>query len=188
MSTIYVGYMRAFMKTVTVKQIQERVRNTHPRTRKAHLNTAIGLGIKGGGMVISLVLVPMTIDYLSTDTYGTWLTISSAVAMMAFFDIGVGNGLRNKLSEAIAQHDTVLARSYVSTAYAVFGAIQVVIVGVFLLAASYVPWQRILNTNIDTSQLQVVMLLTVVGIAINSYSTFCLTYYMPFKNQVGLAF
>lgn len=176
------------MKTVSIKQIQERVRNTHPRTRKAHLNTLFGLGIKGGGMVISLLLVPMTIDYLSTDTYGTWLTISSIVTMLAFLDIGIGNGLRNKFSEAVARQDHHLARVYVSTAYAVFTAIQVGIVGVFLLIVRYVPWQRVFNTTIDSQQLQTVVLLTVVAMAIKlvldilSYVLFALQE----PSQVGL--
>ena len=155
-----------FMKSVSINAIQQRIRNAHPRTRKAQLNTVLGLGIRGGGMVISLLLVPITLDYLSTDTYGTWLTISSAVAMLAFFDIGVGNGLRNKLSEAIALQDSLLARSYVSTAYAVFGIIQLAIVGFFLLVVRYVPWSRVFNTSIDTTQLQTVVLLTVVAIAV----------------------
>ena len=154
------------MKTIALDYLRERIRNAHPRTRKAQLNTVLGLVIKGGGMLISLLLVPMTIDYLSTDTYGTWLTISSIVTMLAFFDIGVGNGLRNKFSEAVANQDTVLARAYVSTAYSIFGAIQLVLICLFALIFSYVPWQRIFNTSIDTSQLQMVVLLTVVAMAV----------------------
>ena len=154
------------MKTLTVRKIQEHVCNTHPRTRKAQLNTVLGLGIKGGGMLTSLLLVPLTIDYLSTDTYGTWLTISSVVAMLAFFDVGIGNGLRNKFSEAVANQNTVLARSLVSTTFAIFGAIQVTVIGFFLLVVQYVPWQRIFNTSLDNKQLQSVVLLTVIAIAI----------------------
>ena len=151
---------------MSVDYLRERIKNTHPRTRKAQLNTAFGLMIKGGGMLISLLLVPLTIDYLSKDTYGTWLTISSIVTMMTFLDIGVGNGLRNKFSEAVANQDTALARGYVSTSYAIFGAIQLLLIGVFLLIVRYVPWQRVFNTPIDTEQLQLVVLLTVVAMAV----------------------
>lgn len=154
------------MKTISLDYLRERIRNTHPRTQKAQLNTIVGLIMKGGGMLISLLLVPLTIDYLSKDTYGTWLTISSVMTMIALFDIGVGNGLRNRLSEAITRQDTVLARSYVSTAYLIFGAIQSTFVILFLFIVRYIPWQQILNTNIDIHQLQLVVSITAVAIAI----------------------
>lgn len=154
------------MRTISLNHLRERVQNAHPRTRKAQLNTALGLVIKGSGMLVSLLLIPLTIDYLSKDIYGTWLTISSIVTMMTFLDIGIGSGLRNKFSEAISKQDTELARAYVSTAYVVFGAIQMVLLGVFLLIFRYVPWQRVLNTTVDTDQLQSVVLLTVIAMAL----------------------
>jgi O-antigen/teichoic acid export membrane protein len=86
--------------------------------------------------------------------------------MMTFLDIGVGNGLRNKFSEAVANQNITLARAYVSTAYSVFGAIQLSLIGLFLLVLRYIPWQRIFNTQIDTRQLQVVVSLTVVAMAV----------------------
>ncbi|MFD2571257.1 oligosaccharide flippase family protein [Spirosoma soli] len=154
------------MMSSSINYFRERIRNAHPRTRKAQLNTVLGLLIKGGGMAISLLLVPLTIDYLSTERYGTWLTISSIVTMLTFFDIGIGNGLRNKLSEAISKQDINLARSYVSTAYLIFGILQLFFIVVFLLIFRFVPWQQILNTTIDNGQLQFVVLLTAIGIAV----------------------
>lgn len=154
------------MTVSPISQFRERIRRTHPRTRKAHLNTLLGVLVKGGSVMISLLLVPLTIDYLSKDTYGTWLTISSVVTMITLFDIGIGNGLRNKLAEAVSRQDTVLARAYVSTAYLIFGALQLVLTTFFLLVFRYVPWQRILNSTIDHEQLQRVVLITAVGIAI----------------------
>ena len=153
------------MKTSAIDYLREKTRNTHPRTRKAQINTVLGLFIKGGAMIISLLLVPLTIDYLSVTTYGTWLTISSIITMLAFFDIGIGNGLRNKFSEAIAKQDKALARAYVSTAYLVFGGLQTVLVAIFIIIFRYIPWQRILNTTIENEQLQAVILLTTVAMA-----------------------
>lgn len=153
------------MKISTLNYLREKIRTTHPRTRKAQINTILGLFIKGGGIIISLLLVPITIDYLSPVAYGTWLTISSIVTMLAFFDIGIGNGLRNKFSEAIANQNVPLARAYVSTAYVAFSGLQLVFVVIFLVIFRYIPWQRILNTAIDNEQLQLVVLLTAIAMA-----------------------
>ncbi|GAB3034675.1 oligosaccharide flippase family protein [Spirosoma pulveris] len=153
------------MKTISLSYLRSRIINTHPRTRKAQLNTLLGLLVKGGGMLISLLLVPLTIDYLSKETYGTWLTISSIVTMLVFLDIGIGNGLRNKFSEAVANQDVMLARTYISTAYAIFSVIQFVFLTIFLLALPYIPLQKIFNTHIDLKQLQFIVLVTVVAMA-----------------------
>lgn len=72
---------------------------------------------KGGTILISLILVPMTLSYLNPYEYGIWLTLSSTLAWIYTFDIGLGNGLRNKLTEALALNDLKLARIYVSTSF-----------------------------------------------------------------------
>ncbi|MVM29569.1 oligosaccharide flippase family protein [Spirosoma sp. HMF4905] len=154
------------MKIRSFEFLKARIQNVHPRTRKAHFNTILGLAVKGGGILISLLLVPLTIDYLSKDTYGTWLTISSIVTMLTFLDIGIGNGLRNKFSEAITTHNTTLARAYVSTAYLIFGVLQLAFAILFLLLFRYIPWQRVFNTTIEIEQLQEVVLITVIAMAI----------------------
>lgn len=147
------------MSVISFKLLKERIQDIHPRTKKAHFNTLVGICVKGGGMLISLLLVPLTIDYLNKGVYGTWLTISSIVTMIAFFDIGIGNGLRNKLSEAISKKDFTLAKTYVSTAYAMFGGLQSIFILSFFFIKN-VPWQKILNTNIDVNVLQTVILIT----------------------------
>ncbi|WP_460978023.1 lipopolysaccharide biosynthesis protein [Spirosoma knui] len=146
-------------------QLMEHIQRVHPRTRKVQINTIISVFSKGMGMLVSLLIVPITIDYLSKDVYGTWLTISSIVSMLAFMDIGIGNGLRNKLAEAMSRQDTNLARAYVSTAYLIFGLIQLGVIILFLLIFRYVPWQLVFNTTIDSNQLQSVVLMTVLAVS-----------------------
>jgi hypothetical protein len=41
------------------------------------------------------------------------------VVWISFFDIGINNGLRNKLTAALAHNDYNLGRKYVSTTYAI---------------------------------------------------------------------
>lgn len=154
------------MRVISISRVLERITNAHPRTRKAQLNIFLGLVIKGAGMLISLLLVPMTIDYLSKEVYGTWLTISSIIGIVVFFDVGIGNGLRNKLSEAISKEDVGLARSYISTAYLIFGLLQLCIIAVFVSTFHYIPWQKIFNTSIESTQIAQVVLITSIAIAV----------------------
>lgn len=77
-------------------------------------NIAGSLLIKGFSILIQLILVPLTLGYLNTDLYGIWLTVSSILLWLGFFDIGFTLGLRNKLSEALANGDILRGRKLVS--------------------------------------------------------------------------
>ena len=74
--------------------------------------------IKGLSVPVSLLIVPVTINYINSEMYGIWLTLTSIVGWIGFFDIGFGNGLRNKLAETIAQGDYHKGKCYISTTYA----------------------------------------------------------------------
>ena len=89
----------------------------HERSIEAKKNILVSILVKGCSIAISLVLVPLTIGYINPAKYGIWLTMSSIVAWISFFDIGFTQGLRNKFTEAKAKGDMVLARIYVSTTY-----------------------------------------------------------------------
>ena len=77
------------------------------RTAKVKKNAIGSILIKGWSILISLILVPMTMDYLSPEIYGIWLTVSSVIVWLNFFDVGFTLGLKNKLAEALAEGDYV---------------------------------------------------------------------------------
>lgn len=118
----------------------------HERSNKAKKNILLSILIKGISIAISLVLVPLTIHYVNPTRYGIWLTLSSIIGWFGFFDIGFGNGLRNKFAEAIAKGEHELARIYVSTTYAI---LSIIIGGVLIIFLSINPllnWPGILNS------------------------------------------
>jgi len=118
----------------------------HDRSVKAKKNIFASFIIKGCNIAISLVLVPLTIHYVNPTQYGIWLTLSSIIGWFAFFDIGFGNGLRNKFAEAIAKDDHQLARIYLSTTYAILSIIIVCLLVIFLCLNPFLNWTSILNT------------------------------------------
>jgi O-antigen/teichoic acid export membrane protein len=103
--------------------------------------------IKGCSILISFFLVPLTLGYLNAYEYGIWLTLSSILMWINYFDIGLGNGLRNKLAEALATGDKDLARTYVSTAFFVLTIIICAIYLLFLGIHFWLDWYMILNVS-----------------------------------------
>ena len=109
------------------------IRKKDDRSTIALLNVIMSFIIKGISILVSLVLVPLTLHFLDTYEYGLWLTISSILLWIDYFDIGLGNGLRNKLSEALVAKDMELAKEYVSTTFFVLLVIAACLFGLFVL-------------------------------------------------------
>lgn len=123
---------------------------------------------KGLSIAISLILVPMTLNYVDSGTYGIWLTLSSIVGWISFFDIGLNNGLKNRLTEALAKNDQELGRTYVSTTYAMLTLIFVPLLIIIVTAAPYINWASLLNIdNAENSGLVVAICIIVAYFCLN---------------------
>ena len=110
-------------------------------------NILESLVIKGLSIVISLLLVPMTLGYVSSELYGIWLTLSSIMTWLGFLDIGFSLGLKNKLAEAIALKDWDRGKALVSTTYFMMLLIFIPVCIVFELCIPLLNWSDFLNVN-----------------------------------------
>ena len=119
----------------------------HKRTLRAKKNIAASFVIKGLSIAIGLMLVPLTINYLDPTRYGIWITLSSIIGWFGFFDIGLGNGLRNRFAEALATGKHELARVYVSTTYAILFLIIGGLIVLFYILNPLLNWSVILNAG-----------------------------------------
>jgi len=115
------------------------------RSIEAKKNIMASFLIKGISIAISLIVVPLALNYVNPSQYGIWLTLSSMVAWMAFFDIGFTQGLRNRFAEAKAKGDFQLARIYVSTTYFYLGFVFIIVWVILLIANSFINWSSLLN-------------------------------------------
>ena len=98
-------------------------------------------------ILISLLIVPATINYINSERYGIWLTLSSIIAWLSYFDFGFAHGFRNRFAEAIAKDNHELARKYVSTTYAVLALLFTTLMIATSTANSYINWSGILNVD-----------------------------------------
>lgn len=117
------------------------------RSVKAKKNILAGFIIKGVNILINLAYVPLLIDFLGNEEYGIWLTLTSIISWFGFFDIGLGNGLRNNFTVAVANNNHTLARKYVSTTYAILSIIFVSLLLIFYCIAPFLNYGMIFNTT-----------------------------------------
>lgn len=117
----------------------------HERSLRAKKNIILIFLYKGSAALIGLLIVPLTLHFLDSVKYGIWLTLSSIMGWIYFFDVGLGNGLRNKFAEAKANSNNDLAKGYVSTAYAGLFIVVGLIFLIFIIINKYLNWTKILN-------------------------------------------
>jgi len=150
----------------TIGRISDKVKkilnNGHDRSVKARKNILISFFIKGISIVIGFIFVPLLINYLGTVEYGIWITLTSVISWVSYFDIGLGNGLRNRFAESLAKGEHALARIYVSTTYAALSLIFGIFFLVFLLVSPLIDWSIALNAPKEMArELDILILITV---------------------------
>ena len=117
------------------------------RSANVKKNILGSIFIKGISMVVSFMLVPLTIGYVSSELYGVWLTISSVLAWLSFLDVGFSQGLKNKLTEAIALNDWERGKSLVSTCYFMMLLIFIPICIILECIIPFIDWTSLLNVS-----------------------------------------
>ena len=122
------------------------------RSVKVKKNIFASVGIRGVSMLVSFALVPLTIGYVSSEMYGVWLAISSVLTWLGFLDIGFSQGLKNRLTEAIAKDEWKRGKALVSTTYflmiLIFVPVCLVMEGVIPL----IDWTNLLNVSSQYEQ------------------------------------
>lgn len=150
--------------------------NGNSRTVAVKKNILISLLMKGVSIAVSFALVPLTIGYVSPELYGVWLTLSSIMTGLSFMDIGFSQGLKNKLTEAIANNDWERGKQLVSTTYFMMLLIFVPLCIILEILLPYVNWCSILNIapKYDADimlAMQVVVLLACTQMIVNVFSS-----------------
>lgn len=120
---------------------------TNSRNKMLFLNILFSGFLKIVGLLTSLVIVPITINYLNNEVYGIWMTITSILYWITTFDIGLGNGMRNYLAEALATNDTKLGKKYISTTMLLLSLIALSMAIVLLYPLITINFNSFFNTN-----------------------------------------
>ena len=150
------------------------------RTIKARKNIFFSIAIKGIDSLVYLLLVPVTLGYLNSYEYGIWLTLNSILMWINSFDIGLGNGLRNKLAIAMANDDKKLAQIYVSTTFFMLITIMGILMLIGSICSPFIDWYSILNTTAkNVGHLSEIVFV--------SFAIFCFNFIFKFVGNVYLA-
>lgn len=145
----------------TILPFKNILNNGHNRSVAIKKNILLSLVIKGFNILTNLFLVPLTLAFVTPTEYGIWMTLTSIIGWFSFFDIGLGNGLRNKFAEAVSLGKIQLAKIYVSTTYAILIILITALIIIYFLINPFVNWSDILNCKqIDDDRLSTLVTIT----------------------------
>lgn len=130
-----------------MNKIKELLTSKDKRSKTVRNNALMSAVLKIIGLSCSLFIVPVTLGYLDNEVFGIWLTMSSILYWFAFFDIGLGNGMRNYLAEAFARNDFDTARSYISTTFVMLIGLSFIIGLIMIVPVFLLDMNSVFNTT-----------------------------------------
>jgi len=129
--------------------------------------------VKGLALVVAFITIPIYNRYFGDDnTFGVWLVIISVLTWILTFDLGLGNGLKNKLVVALNNNDTALAKTLVSSTYISTGFISVLFLIAGGIACVFVDFNTLMNiplSIIDPTTLKIVIFIILGGICLEFF-------------------
>lgn len=152
--------------------------------------------LRGLSIFLSFFVVRVTLGYLGKDLYGIWIVLLSILSWLSLFDIGIGNGLRNKLTIVLSNNDLVEARSYISTGYILLSCIGLGLVFLSTFSIYFINWASVFNsTLLNISEYRLIMFLFLSSIVIsfvlglinsilNAYQKTALTNVIPILTNI----
>lgn len=141
--------------------------------------------LKGISMLLTFIMTPMYLEYFEDQSVlGLWYTLQSILLWILTFDLGVGNGVRNRLAEAIAKGDERKEKEIISSGYIVFGIMTVIVIIALALILPIVNWQKTLNTGIHADVLSKVLLITLIGIVLQFFFKIVTSILMALRKNI----
>ena len=136
------------------------VERARARHRRIVLTAGTSAAAKATSVATMLISLPLTLNYLGPERYGIWATISSFSLMLAFADLGIGNGVLTAIARSSGQNDILKIRGYVSSAAAVLLAIGGLIALAGLIVPHFVDWAGIFNVSDGTAGQEIGLAMT----------------------------
>lgn len=118
--------------------------------------------IKGGALLISFVSMPAYIKYFNNQqVLGLWFTVLSVLSWVLTFDFGIGNGLRNRLVEALVKNDKKEIRESISSAYIIIGVLTIITIGVGIIGFKLINWNIFFGIAVEVVSPSVMYYITI---------------------------
>lgn len=130
-------------------------------------NIGISMLAKPIAMLLLFLYTPLALSFLGEEKYGVWAIILNIISWINYFDIGIGNGLRNKLAESFAKDEKEISQVLVSTAYFVTSIIALIFCVLLILFWHILHLANFFKLNVQEENINLVVTISIVFVCIN---------------------
>lgn len=142
--------------------------------RRLLINVAGNYLVKGGAMLVSLLVMPAYMRYFQSQAVlGMWFTVVQLLNWIMLLDFGIGGGLRNKIVEPLQKGNKDRVIKLTSAAYISVAGIVLVLIVLQHFVVDALNWYTILGlpqSEISESTLKKMVHILVIGICIRFFS------------------
>jgi O-antigen/teichoic acid export membrane protein len=110
------------------------------RYRLAAIAIAANILSKSSAILLVLLSVSLTVDYLDLEQFSIWMLVLSFITMLSFLDLGIGNALTNHVAQRAVEDDKKILRDTISGGLGILGLIGISVGAVLLLISALMPW------------------------------------------------
>ncbi len=133
-----------------IKKLVGKFKGTSENNRIVIVNIIGAMAVKGLSLVISLFTMPAYIRFFGDETaLGLWFTVVSVLNWILNFDLGIGNGLRNHLTESLTRKDYPEAKKFLSSAYISVGVICLFLSLTLFVIFGFINWNTVFSIDVD---------------------------------------
>ena len=123
------------------------MQNSTKRASKLKLSLFLNLSLKVLNIAISLLLVPVLLTSLGKEKYGIWVTVFTFIGWLNIFDLGLGEGLKLKLTAAFSLKKIKKINKLITSTYLFIIFITSILLFLFTIINFFVDWSELLGVN-----------------------------------------
>ncbi len=128
-----------------MKFLNDKLDGLHWRSLNLIKQVKLSIVFKFTAILISFLLVRFLLKYLDVEDYALWSVILSFLNWIVFFDLGIANGVKNKIAESLSNERWHDARLYISTGYIALFLFSSIVFSIVLAVSGLIDWQHLFN-------------------------------------------
>ncbi|MDZ5065938.1 lipopolysaccharide biosynthesis protein [Clostridium perfringens] len=138
------------------------------RTKIFLKNTIFNYLFRIIGIILGFFTIPITLNYLGDERFGIWQTMLTMISWAMLANFGIGNGLRNKVSECIADKNFSEIKNDISSAYInIFKISIIIIISMTILIVFINPNVLFKGNNINNTEIKVTFFIVALNFCVN---------------------
>jgi O-antigen/teichoic acid export membrane protein len=115
------------------------------RSRRAAYSAGCSFAARALLVASTLISIPLTFNYLGVERFSLWMVLSSIMTMLTFADLGIGNGMVNAFSQAVARGDRVAAARCMASGFFLLIGVSALLCIAFCIAYPLTEWAAVFN-------------------------------------------